>query len=61
MQHKSKILLRLNILYGIFLILLFLSLGNTFFSGDFRSRPARRLPAKHGNLPAGQCQNGHLS
>lgn len=37
MQHKSKILLRLNILYGIFLILLFLSLGNTFFSGDFQA------------------------
>ena len=37
MQHKSKILLRLNILYGIFLILLFISIGNTFFSGDFQA------------------------
>lgn len=37
MQHKSKILLRLNILYGIFLVLLFVSLGSLFFNGDFQA------------------------
>lgn len=37
MQHKSKILLRLNILYGIFLLLLVISIGSTFFSGDFQT------------------------
>lgn len=37
MQHKAKILLRLNILYGIFLILLFVSIGSTFFSRDFQA------------------------
>lgn len=37
MQHKSKILLRLNILYGIFLILLFVSIGSMFFSRDFQA------------------------
>lgn len=37
MRHKSKILLRLNIFYGIFLIVLFLSIGSTFFSMDFQA------------------------
>ncbi len=37
MQHKSKILLRLNILYGVFLVLLFVSIGSTFFNRDFQA------------------------
>lgn len=36
MQHKSKILLRLNIFYGVFLTVLLFSIGSTLFSHDFQ-------------------------
>ncbi|MCM1029887.1 MAG: DUF2975 domain-containing protein [Oscillibacter sp.] len=52
MQHKSKILLRLNILYGIFLILLFVSIESLFFSRDFQAGLQEGLrQSMEANLP----------